>query len=91
MEPSISSGASQRAEPAAVSVADADFSVTSSITLLIPKSQIQASPLMLDMNDSIPNGHPVEFTYRQGYEDVRLKGTQIQLCILVTNQTHTFY
>jgi hypothetical protein len=52
MAPSISSGASQRAEPAAVSVADADLSVTSSITLLIPKSQMQASPLIV-MSDRI--------------------------------------
>ncbi|PPQ78188.1 hypothetical protein CVT25_015521 [Psilocybe cyanescens] len=42
--PSINSGAIHRALPPAVNVAEALFSVTSSMTFDIPKSQIQASP-----------------------------------------------
>lgn len=39
----MTSGASQRAEPALVRVAEADCSVTSSTTLAIPKSEMRAS------------------------------------------------
>jgi hypothetical protein len=41
---SMSSGESQRVEPPAVSVAEAGFIVTSSRTLLMPKSEMRTSP-----------------------------------------------
>lgn len=44
IDPSISSGANHLALPAAVKVAEAHFSVTSSTSLDIPKSDMHASP-----------------------------------------------